>query len=576
LRLALADVSKSKRIEKELRIAATAFESQASVFVTDEHAIILKVNQAFTKMTGYKAEEAIGQTPKLLGSGRQNQTFYTVMKESINREGSWQGEIWNRRKNGDIYPVWLAITTISEDDGTVLYYMATQTDLSQQKAASEQIELLVYYDPLTNLANRRLLKDRLHTALMSSSRHNRHGALLFIDVDNFKTLNDTLGHNMGDLLLKEVARRLMNCVRESDTIARLGGDEFVVMLEDLDEQAEQAAIQTENIGMNLLAALNAPYQLIDHEYHSSCSIGATLFFNHQVSEEDLFKHADIAMYQAKHKGRNTLCFFDKAMQTRLIERTALETGLREALAKGQFRLYYQMQNSHDGHPVGAEALIRWQHPERGLIPPNQFIPLAEETGLILPIGLWVLESACAQLKKWEGQPLTHDLLLAVNVSARQFYQAGFVQEILHLVEQFAIDPRKLKLELTESLVLINVTDTINKMNALRDIGIRFSLDDFGTGYSSLSHLTQLPLDQLKIDRSFVHNIGIKASDAIIVQTIIGMTETLGKEVIAEGVETEQQRAFLEENGCGLCQGFLFSEPLPLAEFEALLESRNTV
>ncbi|MDD5273771.1 MAG: EAL domain-containing protein, partial [Methylovulum sp.] len=532
--------------------------------------IILKVNQAFTSMTGYSADEAIGKTPKLLSSGQHNQTFYATMKESLNKGGSWQGEIWNRRKNGEIYPVWLTITAIYGDDGAVLHYVATQTDISQQKSASEQIEQLVFYDPLTHLANRRLLKDRLHLALMSSNRNNRHGALLFIDVDHFKTLNDTLGHNMGDLLLKQIAQRLMNCVRESDTVARLGGDEFVVMLEDLDEQAGQAAIQTETLGMHILAVLNAPYQLIRHDYHSSCSIGATLFYNHQVSEDDLFKHVDIAMYQAKHQGRNTLCFFDKAMQTKLIERTALETELREALAKSQFRLYYQMQNTHDGQTVGAEALIRWQHPEMGLIPPNKFIPLAEETGLILSIGQWVLETACAQLKAWEGHPLTRDLLLAVNVSARQFHQADFVEKILHLTGQFAINPRKLKLELTESLVLINITDTISKMNALRDVGIRFSLDDFGTGYSSLSHLTRLPLDQLKIDRSFIQNIGSKPSDAVIVQTIIGMTETLGIEVIAEGVETELQRAFLEENGCGLCQGFLFSQPVPLQEFEAML------
>jgi diguanylate cyclase (GGDEF)-like protein/PAS domain S-box-containing protein len=571
LHFTITDISNCKQIENELRIAAAAFETQEGILVSDPNYVILRVNRAFTKMTGFSAEEAIGQTPRILRSGRHPPEFYKTMRETVIAEGEWQGEIYNRRKNGEIYPIWLTITAIYDDDGQIIHYVATQSDISQQKAANEQIEQLVFYDPLTNLANRRLLKDRLNLALSASTRNKRYGALLFIDLDHFKTLNDTLGHNTGDLLLKQVALRLKDCVRECDTVARMGGDEFVVMLEDIDKNQQHSAIHAETVGKKILAALNAPYHLGDHEYRCTSSIGITLFYDHKTNQDELFKHADIAMYQAKHNGRNTLCFFDQTMQTALIERTALERDLHLALSGNQLILYYQMQNTHDGQVVGAEVLIRWLHPEFGLVPPNKFIPLAEDTGLILGIGKWVLETACAQLKLWATQDLTKDISIAINVSARQFHEEDFVDNIIRAVEKFDINPSLLKLELTESLVLINIEETISKMNALRDKGIRFAMDDFGTGYSSLTYLTRLPLDQLKIDRSFVNNIGVNAADGVIVQTIIAMTETLSIEVIAEGVETEDQRAFLEQQGCGLCQGYLFSKPVPLADFEALLQ-----
>jgi diguanylate cyclase (GGDEF)-like protein len=434
---------------------------------------------------------------------------------------------------------------------------------------------LAFYDPLTSLPNRRLLSDRLTQALATRARSGNNGALLFLDLDHFKTLNDTLGHDIGDLLLQQVAERLTDSVREGDTVARLSGDEFVVLLEDLSEQALEAAAQTDTIGIHILAALNQPYQLATHQYHCSTSIGATLFNGHEKSVEELLKQADIAMYQAKASGRNALRFFDPNMQATITARVELEADLRKALAENQFELYFQPQVQHSGQIIGAEVLIRWHHPLRGLVSPAEFVPLAEETRLILPIGQWVLEKACAQIKSWEGSEHTRLLQLAVNVSVRQFFQVGFLDQVIQILSHTGINPAKLKLELTESLVLDDIDDTIFKMHALKNIGVRFSMDDFGTGYSSLSSLKKLPLDQLKIDQSFVRDISIDRDDAIIVETIIAMANKLGMEVIAEGVETETQRAFLEQHGCLLFQGYLVSKPVPIEQFEMLIK-RNLV
>jgi diguanylate cyclase (GGDEF)-like protein/PAS domain S-box-containing protein len=452
--------------------------------------------------------------------------------------------------------------------GRVWYFR----DITGRKLAEMEIERLAFYDPLTGLPNRRLLHDRLQQALAASARHDKYGAVLFIDLDDFKTLNDTQGHNVGDLLLLEVAHRLLGCVREKDTVARLGGDEFVVLLCELSAEPEQAAAQAEAVSDKILAAISRPYALKNYEYHCSTSIGVSLFRNQDNTEDELLKRADTAMYQAKNAGRNTMRFYDPAMQAALAARAQLEHDLRRAQAENQLQIYYQMQTDHAGHIMGAEALIRWQHPQRGLITPGQFIPLAEESDLILFIGQWVLEAACSQLKAWESDPLTSELQLAVNVSARQFRQPDFALQVSQTLSRHALKPARLKLELTESLVLDNIEGAIVKMQALRQIGVRFSMDDFGTGYSSLAYLTRLPLDQLKIDQSFVHNIGVQHSDAIIVQTIIGMAKNLGLEVIAEGVETEAQRAFLEQHGCYLCQGYLFGKPVPVDEFVARLKN----
>lgn len=564
------DITERKHNDEELRIAAIAFESQEGMIVTDPNAVIIRVNQAFTRLTGYSAKEVVGQRPHLLSSGRHDKSFYQRMWASLKEHGFWQGEIWNRRKNGMIYAEWLNISSVSAADGTVTHYVASFSDLTNNKEAAAEIHRLAYYDPLTKLPNRRLFQEQLAKALAVSGRSRKYGALLFIDLDNFKSLNDTLGHDMGDMLLTQVAQRLLGCIREGDTVARQGGDEFVVMLEELSQNPEEAAIQAEDVGEKILAALNRSYQLTSFECHSTPSIGITLFNDQAETVDELLKRADIAMYAAKAMGRNTLRFFDPVMQFAVTARATLEADLHRALAENQFKLYFQLQAHHDHQVIGAEVLLRWEHPERGLISPSEFIPLAEETRLILPIGLWVLDAACAQLKKWEAFPQTRRLQLAVNVSAHQFHQTCFVEQVSAVLEKHAVQPERLKLELTETLVLDNIDDTIIKMQALKKIGVDFSMDDFGTGYSSLAYLTQLPLDQLKIDQSFVHNIGVKPTDAVIVQTIIGMADNLGMKVIAEGVETEEQRAFLELHGCSAVQGYLFGRPVPLAEFESLL------
>ena len=568
------DVTESKKAEQQLRIAATAFESHEGMVITDANGDILKVNHAFTAITGYTAEEVIGKNPHQLNSGRHDAAFYTAMWQSINTQGSWEGEIWNRRKNGEIYPEHLTITAVRDADGRLTNYVANLTDITQSKAAAEKIEQLAFYDPLTNLPNRRLLLDRIRQALASSARSSRQGALLFIDLDNFKTLNDTLGHDIGDLLLQRVAERLAACVREDDTVARLGGDEFVIMLEDLNNQAFEAAAQVEAVGEKILTSLNQPYQLGKHEYLSTPSIGVTLFNGHEQEIEELLKQADIAMYQAKKAGRNNLRFFNPEMQASINKRAVLESQLRNALDKGQLQLYYQIQVNNSGSILGAEALIRWVHPERGMVSPAQFIPMAEESGLILPIGQWVLETACAQLAAWQQNRLTQKLSLSVNVSAKQFHKEHFSAQVQAAIQGFAIDPGLLRLELTESSVLHDVEDTIATMNTLKDLGVRFSLDDFGTGYSSLQYLKRLPIYQIKIDQSFVRDIVSDTNDEAIVRTIIAMAQSLDLEYIAEGVETEAQKQILLRNGCTHYQGYLFGRPVPIEEFESILNLKT--
>ena len=564
------DITKRKHAEEELRISEIAFESQSGMMVTTPNAVIVRVNRAFTTLTGYSAQELLGQTPHLFSSGRHDKAFFQVMWSTLKETGYWQGEIWNRRKNGMIVAEWLTISAVNAPDGSITHYVGTFSDITENKDALAEIHRLAYYDPLTHLPNRRLLQDRLSQELAAANRNGLHGAILFLDLDNFKALNDTRGHDAGDKLLVEVAQRLRAVVREDDVVGRLGGDEFVVLLEDLSAEAEVAAMLTKQVGEKVLETLAHPYHFDDYEFHCTASIGIRLYLE-QESAEELLRHADLAMYHAKTAGRNTLCFFDPAMQAMVNARADMEKDLRRALEHNQFKLYFQSQVHSNGQIVGAEVLLRWQHPDRGLSSPLEFIPLAEKTGLILPIGQWVLESACAQLKAWEGTTHTRYLQLAVNVSARQFRNPDFVAQVQQALSSNAANPDLLKLELTESLVLDDIDDTIVKMHALREIGVRFSLDDFGTGYSSFSYLTQLPLDQLKIDRSFVRNIGVKSTDAIIVQTIIGMAHSLGIEVIAEGVETESQHAFLEQHGCPACQGFLFSKPLPIAEFKKLMK-----
>jgi diguanylate cyclase (GGDEF)-like protein/PAS domain S-box-containing protein len=556
------DISDAKKAADELRLAAVAFETQEGVMITDASDRIIRVNKAFSEMTGFSAEEAVGQTPALLKSGRHAPAFYRQMHEELRRTGSWQGEIWNRRKNGETYPEWLTITAVRSAEGETTHYVATFSDITQRKVAEDEIRLLAFYDPLTGLPNRRLLIDRLLQALVAGSRSKRHGAILFIDLDNFKRLNDTLGHDIGDLLLQQVGGRLTDSVREGDTVARIGGDEFVIMLEDLSADRQEAGSQAEGVANKVLSAFAKPYLLSGHEHHSTPSIGITLFLGYGETVDELLKRADVAMYQAKAAGRNAVRFFDPEMQAAIEVRAQLEHDMRLGLQQGQFLLHYQAQVDAGGRVVGAEALARWQHPRRELIGPLDFIPLAEETGLILPLGKWVLETACRQLVAWGRDPATAHVTLAVNVSAKQFRCVDFVEQVVAVLAASGANPHRLKLELTESLLLSDIDDTAAKMATLKLHGVGFSLDDFGTGYSSLAYLKRLPLDQIKIDKSFVSDVLTDANDASIARTILALGQSLGLAVIAEGVETREQRDFLSQAGCKAFQGNLFGLPGP--------------
>ena len=559
-----------KRSESWLR---SIFENvHTGIASTDSSGRVTNFNETFCTMMEYDAESL----------SRMNFTDFTH-PDDLKLEKVFFDEILAGKRDhyhikkryianhGRIIWVDLSVAAIRDDGGKVSNFVAVIQDITDRKVAEDEIERLAFYDSLTQLPNRRLLLDRLNQALVSSARSGRHDGLLFIDLDNFKDLNDTLGHDIGDRLLQQVTQRLESCIREGDTVARLGGDEFVIMLLDLSEQLIEAAAQTETIGEKILTALSQPYQLDNHAYRCTASIGVTLFSGNQQATDELMKQADIAMYQAKKAGRNALRFFDRQMQESISARVSLEGELQNALEFQQFHLYYQIQVDSSHRPLGAEALIRWIHPERGVVSPAQFIPLAEETGLILPIGQWVLETACTQLKVWQQDTLTRDLTLAVNVSAKQFRQANFVAQVQAAVQRHAINPKLLKLELTESLLQESIEETIGIMVLLNVIGVQFSLDDFGTGYSSLQYLKRLPLDQLKIDQSFVRDIATDSSDKAVVRAIIAMAQSLDLDIIAEGVETEEQRQLLLKNGCTNFQGYLFGKPMPIGQLEATLK-----
>ncbi len=542
--------------------------SPVGIFHYDTHFNITFSNKRFADLLQNSIEKIVGTNLKTLN----DTSALPALEKALSGEiGLYEG---NYTATYSAANLWISLICAPSLDSSenVVGGIAIVQDISERKQAEYIIENLAFYDSLTQLPNRQLLHDRLKHALATSAHSDKNGALLFLDLDNFKILNDSHGHDAGDALLRLVAKRLTHCLHEEDTVSRLGGDEFVVLVEDLSQQEAIAATQAEIIGEKILTSLKQPYQLQEKEYQSSASIGVVLFKGHHQPQEELLKRADIAMYQAKKAGRNTLRFFDPRMQDAVNSRVDMERELRKALENDQFQLYYQIQVDRDDHILGAETLIRWVHPQRGFISPAEFIPLAEETGLILTIGQWVLESACMQLKIWQQHPKTRDLSLSVNVSAKQFHQADFVDQLKAVIERFAINPLLLKLELTESFLLDNIEDTILTMNALNKVGIQFSLDDFGTGYSCLQYLKRLPLDQLKIDQSFVRDIATDSSDRAIVGTIIAMAKTLELDVIAEGVETQEQLNLLLDKGCEHFQGYLFSKPIPIAAFDILIEN----
>ncbi|AYM97310.1 EAL domain-containing protein [Acidovorax sp. 1608163] len=530
-------------------------------------------NKASERLYGYTAEEAMGSSlfdliipPVMRDTVRSNVEHMFATGEVIPA-----GELQLQRKDGTLVDVFSSHAYI-QVPGQPPEMFCIDIDISGRKAAEDEARYLAFYDALTELPNRRLLVDRLQQVLAGSTRSGMATAVLFVDLDNFKTLNDTRGHEVGDMLLTEVARRLQSHVRELDTVARLGGDEFVVVLQNLGTDPTEAADQARMLGEMLRARLAQPYDLAGHEYHCAASIGITLLHGQRTTVDEILKQADMAMYRAKDAGRNTLRFFDPDMQQAVNRRAMLEAELHNGLKQGQFLLLYQPQVDETGRIQGAEALVRWQHPEHGMVPPSEFIALAEDTGLIVPLGLWVMETALRQQAQWRNVPALAHLTLAINVSARQFHQDDFVTQVLNLLHTTGADPTHIKLELTESLLLKNVDSVITTMRALRAYGLGFSLDDFGTGYSSLSYLKRLPLDQIKIDQGFVRDALVDPNDAAIARSIIALAGSLGLSVIAEGVETQAHHEFLLGHGCKAFQGYFFGRPLPHSEFEQLVRS----
>ena len=563
----ITDDAERKRAQESLRIAASAFETQEGMVITDANRLILRVNQAYTRMTGYTTEESQGKTPHLLQSDQQDASFYQDMWAKIQDTGGWQGEVLDRRKNGEIYPKFLTITAVRNEAMAVTHYIGVHQDITERKKAEKTISELAYFDQLTGLPNRTLLRDRFKQLIADAALSSDYGALMFIDLDNFKTLNDTQGHAMGDQLLKQVAQRLTHAVRKGDVVARLGGDEFVVILTNLGTAVEPASATAQTVADHIQAALRKMYQLGEVSHRNTASVGVSLFQGAEVDVDVLMKQADLAMYKSKALGRNLVRFFDPLMAAEVHERVALEHDLQQAMVQSQFVLHYQAQMVCAGQLVGAEALVRWQHPQRGMVVPADFIPAAEESGLILTLGHWVLETACTQLAAWAAQPALAQLSVSVNVSAQQFRQNDFVAQVQATVARTGAPAGRLKLELTESLLVANLEDVIAKMTALKACGIGFSLDDFGTGYSSLAYLKRLPLDELKIDQSFVRDVLIDPNDAAIAKTIINLAHSLGLGVLAEGVETQAQHDFLVNAGCHAFQGYFFSQPLPVQGFE---------
>jgi diguanylate cyclase (GGDEF)-like protein/PAS domain S-box-containing protein len=568
--MALYKSKTDNRLRDSVLHTQTILDNMADGLITiSRHGIVESFNKAATAIFGYLPAEIVGKNvSQLMPEPHHSQhdnylvNYQTTGKAYIIDQPR---EVKGIRKDGTLFPMSLSVSRMSPvSANTRTTFIGLVRDITQQRQDVEEIRRLAFYDALTGLPNRRLLMDRLSQAMLASARTGHHGALMFLDLDHFKQLNDTLGHDVGDLLLQQVATRLQACVREGDSVARLGGDEFVVLLEALSPHDIEAATQAKDIAAKILAALGHPYTLRDHNYTSTPSIGIVVFVEGNTTVEDLLKKVDVAMYQAKAAGRNTARFFDPEMQAAAAAHSALEKDMRAGLKQNEFVLHYQIQVDESANTTGVEALVRWQHSTRGMVSPGDFIPVAEETGLILPLGQWVLETACAQLVTWAAIPQRQHWTIAVNVSASQFAQASFVANVEQALAKTGANPALLKLELTESMLVKDVDGIIVKMNAIRQRGVAFSLDDFGTGYSSLTYLKRLPLTQLKIDQSFVRDVLTDPSDAVIARTILALGHSLGLKVIAEGVETLAQRDFLADIGCDAFQGYFFGRPAPAA------------
>jgi len=549
--------------EQSLRIAATVFQSQEAMWVVDPDQRVLNVNDAFVKLTGYRLEDLPQQGIVPFNLENDSQDYRESMWRIVRQSGQWQAEVQSRKKNGEEYMMRLTLTAVRDAQEKVTHYVGTQTDITQQKILQKETARLAYYDSLTGLPNRQLLARHILQAIAANTDETRVGGLLVIDLDNFKDLNDTLGHDIGDQLLQQVAQRLLSIGTEQEAVSRLGGDEFVLLLQGVPKESAKAML--EQVAQRVLSLLNERFSLSGISHHTTCSIGGTLVEDSQSSVQDILRRGDLAMYQAKRNGRNTYCLFSTDMENAVNFRTAIEADLRVAIDQQQMFLHYQPQVDDAGRLIGAEALLRWQHPVRGLISPGIFIPIAEASGLIVPIGRWVLQQACQQAALWQAQRPGHPIVVAVNVSALQFRHSQFTSQVLDVVAENGINPNGLKLELTETMMVEDVEEAIEKMHLLKSAGISFALDDFGTGYSSLSLLKRLPIDQLKIDQSFIKDLLIDPDDAAIAKSIIALGRALGIEIIAEGVETLAQRDFLSRLGCHYFQGYLFGHPGPAAQ-----------
>ncbi len=561
------------RAAETLRQAAAVFAStREGVVITDLQPSILAVNRAYTEITGYSEGQVLGKNPRIIRSGRHDEIFYQAMWASLHSVGHWRGEIWNRRKNGEIYPQWLTISTVCDEGGKPNNYVGVFTDITQMKQSEARLTHLAHYDPLTGLPNRLLVQSRLQHAIERAQRHHHRVAALYVDLDRFKNVNDSLGHPVGDELLIMLAARMKKRLREEDTLARLGGDEFLLMLEDIKEPREPA-----KLAQNLMSLLSLPFILPSgHEIFINASIGISLFPDDASSVTELIQHADMAMYQAKQEGRGTYRYHTEALSIAANERLLMETRLRQALASEEFVLHYQpLIDARNQQVVGVEALLRWQPPDRAMVVPGKFIPAAEETGLIVPLGEWVLRAACLQGRAWidEGLP---PLVMAVNLSVRQFQSENLVRFIQQVLAETNFPAALLELELTESMFMEHAEQSIDTLKTLKALGVRLAIDDFGTGYSSLTYLKRFPIDKLKIDQSFVHGLAEDLNDREIAATIIAMARGLKLKVLAEGVESQQQLAFLQQHGCDYYQGYLFHKPVPASELESWLRDGTVI
>jgi diguanylate cyclase (GGDEF)-like protein/PAS domain S-box-containing protein len=563
------DISSLRHLETQMHLLGVAFQhSGEAILISDQQNRIVTVNPAFTDLTGYSLAESVGKNPGFLSAGRSSPEDYAAMWEEVHRKGFWQGEIWDRRKDGAIYPKWMSISVIHDDDGEIRYHIAHFTDISAERASEEKLHHMAHHDSLTGLPNRLSLAGRIDQALAQARRDNGRVALLFIDLDRFKSVNDTLGHHIGDLLLIEVAQRLLGSVRDSDVVSRLGGDEFVIMLTGIEHTT---AIAT--VAEKIVDTVGAPYVIDGHDLYTSPSIGISIFPTDGDNSVALLKNADAAMYHAKSAGRNNFQFFDAKMNEAAVERLKIEHGLRHALANDEFCLYYQpIIEISSGRVIEVEALVRWLHPEEGMIAPGRFIGIAEETGLIQPLGEWVFWTACRQLADFNAAGI--DVKMGINISAMQMRNGNLPILARGAIEALGLKPQNLIFEITESVAMQHPQDTVAILDHLHDMGVLLAIDDFGTGYSSLSYLKMFPIDHLKLDRSFVDEIGRGEDSTAICDATIGLAHNLGLKLVAEGVETQEQFDYLRQGGCDLVQGFFFSRPVPVAEIIDFIRQRN--